>query len=214
MRRITKAAIGGLTGCALALGGTQVAMSAVDYFLYPEDLAEGGQVELEEMVVPGPFVGASADLRLKVSPTGSNFKLEVSGIAESGTGSIYGAHLHTHDCLDSSTGTRGGPHYNHEVHGVVPSKKFPSSNVPVEEWAEVSSETEVWFSFAPNAHGKATADATVPFVPVDPDGAMSVVIHEKATITDPALGVVGSAGGRQACFPLSVSGVFPTIPTG
>jgi Cu/Zn superoxide dismutase len=215
LRRITKAALGGLAGCALALGGTQVAMSAVDYFLYPESLPEGGQVVLEDLdanTAPGPFAGASADLRLKTSGTGTNFKLEVSGIAESGVGNEYGAHLHTYDCDEAPQpappGVNGGPHYNHEVHGVVPGKKFPSSTVPVEDWAEVSSRTEAWFSFRPNAHGDATADAFVPFVPVDADKKMSIVVHLLPTNTElnyPNPGPVGSAGGRQACFPIDAS---------
>jgi Cu/Zn superoxide dismutase len=219
LRRITKAALGGLAGCALALGGTQVAMSAVDYFLYPESLPEGGQVLLEDLgtnTATGvrPFDGASADLRLKTSGTGTNFKLEVSGIAESGVGNEYGAHLHTYDCdeapppVNGVNGVNGGPHYNHEVHGVVPGKKFPSPTVPVEDWAEVSATTEAWFTFRPNAHGDATADTSVPFVPVDGDKKMSIVVHLLPTNTElnyPNPGPVGSAGGRQACFPIDAS---------
>jgi Cu/Zn superoxide dismutase len=213
---MTRAALGGLVGCALALGGTQVAMSAVDYFLYPESLPEGGQVVLEDLdgnTAPGPFTGASADLRLKTSGTGTNFKLEVSGISESGVGYEYGAHLHTYDCdeapppVNGVPGVNGGPHYNHEVHGVVPGKKFPSSTVPVEDWAEVSATTEAWFTFVPNAHGQATADTFVPFLPVDPDGKMSIVVH--LLPTNPA---TGGAGGRQACFPIDASNWAPTTP--
>jgi hypothetical protein len=45
--------------------------------------------------------------------------------------------------------------------------------------------------------------------PVGPDGIMSVVVHAGPTITHPSAGVVGSAGARQACFPLSDPGSFP-----
>jgi hypothetical protein len=197
VRRITKAAIGGFAGCALALGGTQVAMSAVEYFPYFDQLVD--------LPAQGPFDGASATLRLKVSPTGTNFKLEVSDIAESAAGDVFGAHLHTGVC-DEMDATLAGPHYNDEV--IVGGKAFPKpGELPSETIAEVSPETEVWFSFVPSAHGKATDDATVPFVPVDPDGKMSIVVHLLAT--DPATGL---AGGRQACFPIDASDWAPTTP--
>jgi Cu/Zn superoxide dismutase len=205
VRRITKAALGGLAGCALVLGGTQVAMSAVNYFSYPED-------KLIDLSALGPFDGASATLRLKTSQTGTNFKLDVSDIARSADGDVFGAHLHTYACDEvppvgePSAGVPGGPHYNHEV--VVGGKAFPKpGEQPSETIAEVSPETEVWFSFVPNAHGTATADATVPFVPVDPDDKMSIVVHLLAT--DPATGL---AGGRQACFPIDASDWAPTTP--
>jgi superoxide dismutase, Cu-Zn family len=208
LKRITKAALGGLAGCALVLGGTQAATSAVEYFPYPEE-------ELVDLPAPGPFDGASATMRLKVSGTGTNFKLEVNDIATSAEGDVFGAHLHTYACDEvpppgePGAGQLGGPHYNDEV--VVGGKAFPKpGEVPSETIAKVSSETEVWFSFVPNAHGDATDDATVPFVPVDPDSKMSIVVHLLPTNTDPLLGPVGGAGLRQACFPLSVSGVFPT----
>jgi hypothetical protein len=200
LKRITKAALGGLAGCALVLGGTQAAMSAVSYFPYPEE-------ELVDLPVAGPFDGASATLRLKVSGTGTNFKLEVSDIDLSAAGATFGAHLHTGVC-DKTDATLAGPHYNDEV--VVGGKAFPKpGDLPSETIAEVSPETEVWFSFVPNAHGDATDDATVPFVPVDPDSKMSIVVH--LLPTDPNN---GTAGLRQACFPLDVSQVFPTSVSG
>jgi hypothetical protein len=75
LKRITKAALGGLAGCALVLGGTQAATSAVEYFPYPEE-------ELVDLPAPGPFDGASATMRLKVSGTGTNFKLEVNDMTK------------------------------------------------------------------------------------------------------------------------------------
>ena len=199
MRRITKAALGGAASCALILGGTQLAMSAVEYFPYSDDLVD--------LPVKGPFDGASADLRLKVSGTGTNFKLEVSDIDRSAAGAEFGAHLHTGVC-DETNAALAGPHYNDEV--VVGGKAFPNppgGQLPSETVAEVSPRTEVWFSFVPSAHGNATADATVPFVPVDPDGKMSIVVHLLAT--NPA---TGTAGDRQACFPIDASMWAPTAP--
>jgi hypothetical protein len=206
LRRITKAALGGVAGCALVLGGTQAAvgLSSIINYAY-EDV---GLVDLRD---PGePFDEASADLVVKVTPEGTNFRLTVSDIKSTAAGDVFGAHLHTDACNDSSSPPAfqpGGPHYNHEVHGVIPGKKFPSSTVPVEEWAEVSPRTEVWFKFVPNAHGEATADATVSFLPVDPNGAMSIVVH-----LDPTNKKTGGAGFRQACFPLDVNSWAPKAP--
>src|SRR4029453_17209525 len=47
--------------------------------------------------------------------------------------------------------------------------------------------------------GAASDQVTVPFVPVDLDGFMSIVIHAESTDED-----TGLAGARQACFPLAV----------
>jgi len=201
LKRITKTALGGLASCALIVGGTQVAMSsAVNYFPYLDDL-----VDLP--LVKGPFDAASAALRVKVTPDGTNFKLEVSDIATSADGDVFGAHLHTDACDDSSSPPAfqpGGPHYNHEV--VVGGKAFPGPDVL--DPAEVSPRTEVWFSFVPNAHGDATDDTFVPFVPVDADGDMSIVVHMLPTNPE-----TGLAGGRQACFPIDdVSDWAPTTP--
>jgi hypothetical protein len=101
-----------------------------------------------------------------------------------------------------------GPHYNHDV--VTNNKRFP---VPGEVktygyTAEISTSTEVWFDLKPEGADIASAETTVPFVPVDPDGVMSVVVH--VSFTDP---LTGTAGKRQACFPLSVSGIFPATVT-
>jgi Cu/Zn superoxide dismutase len=209
LRRITKAALGGLAGCALALGGTQVAVSAVEYFLYPEE-------QLANLPALGPFDGASAALRLKTTPDGTNFKLEVSDIDRSAAGDVFGAHLHTHACDETPPGGQpGGPHYNHDVHFY--GKAFPTlGEYPSETVAEVSPTTEAWFQFVPNAHGDATDSTFVPFLPVDPDGKMSIVVHLLPTNTDHHIptpgGVVGSAGGRQACFPIDATEWAPKTP--
>jgi hypothetical protein len=93
---------------------------------------------------------------------------------------------------------------------VTNNKRFP---VPGEVktygyTAEISTSTEVWFDLKPEGADIASAETTVPFVPVDPDGVMSVVVH--VSFTDP---LTGTAGKRQACFPLSVSGIFPATVT-
>jgi hypothetical protein len=89
--------------------------------------------------------------------------------------------------------------------------KTPSATI-----AEVSPDTEVWFDLVPNEDGMAYDETTVPFVPVDREGGMSVVVHVLPTNTKddyPTFGgAVGSAGTRQACFPVNVSELFPTEP--
>jgi hypothetical protein len=50
--------------------------------------------------------------------------------------------------------------------------------------AEVNPSTEVWFDLIPDAAGIASDETTVPFVPVDPDGVMSVVVDVLETNTE------------------------------
>ena len=188
MRRITKAALGGLAGGALILGGTQVAVGVIEMF----PPSEGDVIDL---TAPGPFDGASVTLQVKKnSGDGTNFVLDVTGIDLTAAGQEFGAHLHTKACNDTS----GGPHYNHEV---------VAGGVPVAE-AEISRRTEVWFDLVPNADGVARDSSTVKFVPVDPEvedplvgpglvQPMSIVLHN-----DPTAPKTGKAGLRGACFTL------------
>jgi Cu-Zn family superoxide dismutase len=195
VRRITKAALGGLAGCALALGGTQAANGGVEDYTYPS-------VELTDLQpAPGPFDGASAKLRLKLTPTGSQFKLTVSGIALDAAGTEYGSHLHTGKCVEEDygdllkngdEGMQAEGHYNHDkVLNISPVRISPT--------------TEVWFDILSESDGTFTYQAGVPFVPVDVDNTMSIVIHSLPT--NPA---DGKAGDRQACLPLNVSEWEPT----
>jgi superoxide dismutase, Cu-Zn family len=183
MRRITKVALGGLAGCALILGGTQAANGDTpDYYYYSGDLVR---------IVPGPFDGAKATLRIKqTSEDGTGFKLRIEGIDPSVAGTEFGSHLHVGPCVEGNGGAAGG-HYNHG--------------------GGISEQTEVWFDLVPNDNGNVTYNAVVPFVPVDSNpnyipGVMSIVIHMLPTDkTGSTPTGVGSAGPRQACFPLSVS---------
>jgi Cu/Zn superoxide dismutase len=209
LKRITKAALGGVAGCALVLGGTQLASGLSSSIVnYPY---EG---ELVNLPVAGAFDNASAVLTVKVAPEGTDFKVNVTDIdltalVEPIDVAAFGAHLHTGVC-NKKDASKAGPHYNHEV--VTEGKSFPKLiggilEPPSETVAEVSADTEVWFNLVPNADGDATDSAFVPFVPVDPDGVMSIVVHVRAT--NP---VTGAAGDRQACFPLDVSDWAPTAP--
>jgi Cu-Zn family superoxide dismutase len=192
MRRISKAALGGIAGGALILAATQTAtgLAPILNFLYSD--------EVVDLPAEGAFDAASANLTVKVAPDGTNFRLDVTGIDPSAADDVsgVGAHLHTGECKKQD-GALAGPHYNHEVVAL---------GVPARE-AEISPETEVWFHLVPSTHGEATDSTFVPFLPVDPDGVMSIVVHVAATNPE-----TGAAGARQVCFPLDVSDWAPTAP--
>jgi Cu/Zn superoxide dismutase len=197
LRRITKAALSGLAGCALVLGGTGVAVGVIDMFPYEGDVTDltGTPAQV------GPFDLASVSLEVKKSGDGTNFVLDVTGIDETAAGEEFGAHLHTGICdpLGLNAGM-AGPHYNDEV--VRDRLTFTE--------AEISRRTEVWFDLVPNVDGVARDSTTVKFVPVDPieppdsrfagKQVMSIVIHNDATALK-----TGVAGARAACYPLDVS---------
>jgi superoxide dismutase, Cu-Zn family len=186
VRRITKAALGGVAVCALVLGGTGLASGDVPiYYTYSEALVDLQQEE-------GPFDGATASVRImQTSDNGTNFKLRVEDIASSAEGTEFGAHLHVGSCEEDDFGGKlAGPHYNDQM--------FPAGTLTDYSKAVKSAETEVWFDLVPDDNG-ITADSTlVPFIPVDLDGTMSIVIHAEQTNPD-----TGGAGPRQACLPLS-----------
>jgi Cu/Zn superoxide dismutase len=207
LRRITKAALGGVAGCALVLGGTQAASGALSAIF-----REQSENLLTDPLAAKPFDMAKATITIAVEGTSARplttFNINLTKIDPSIAGTKLGSHLHTGPCVEESGGS-AGPHYNHDV--VDRNKIFP---VPGEKitgrTAEVSDQTEVWFDLRPDEAGVASDETTVQFLPKDPDGVMSVVVHVAPTNTDPLLGLVGGAGPRQACFPLSVSGIFPT----
>jgi Cu/Zn superoxide dismutase len=192
LRRITKAALGGLAGCALVLGGTQAAVAAYEMWGY-------GPGDLTDLPIKGPFDDASVTLQVKKSGDGTNFVLDVTRINATAAGEEFGAHLHTGVCdplgLDAS---KAGPHYNHEIEAL---------GVPKAE-AEISRRTEVWFDLVPNVDGVARDSTTVKFVPQDQDLFMSIVVHNDATANK-----TGIAGDRAACFPLDVSAWAIKPPT-
>lgn len=187
MRRITRAALGGIAGCVLILGTTQAANSEVVEFktdgaLVPIPLPSTWPSEPSN----DAFDGASATLRIKDATEASNFKLTVTGI-DSTAGPVHGAHLHNGPC---------------------PSPEDPSKDTTSGHYKDDSSitvalpENEVWFDLVPNDHGTATDSTTAQFVPIDNDstpGAMSIVIHARSA----AIPTVQSA--KLACFNLVVT---------
>jgi hypothetical protein len=200
LRRITKAALGGVAGCALVLGGTQLA-SGLDNLRILEDARV---LHADKMLDD-----AKANITINKGTDSTAFSIRVTGIDVSGIDFSepvlpLGSHLHIGKCVKGNLGgTDAGPHYNHDVHFYH--KFFPTAGLlPV---AEVSPDTEVWFDLVPDEGGMAYDQTTVPFVPVDSDGVMSVVVHVDPTNPD-----TGAAGARQACFPLDVSQTFATPP--
>jgi len=164
------------------------------------------------------ITNTTSQVRRLCSAGGKGFRTNGSGVSgpdPSIAGKLLGSHLHTGPCVEED-GVSAGPHYNHEV--VTKNKSFPTGEKTYGYTAEVSPNTEVWFDLIPDLEGKASDETTVPFVPVDADGVMSVVVHVRETNTEYGVPfpsqVAGSAGARQACFPLSsVSGVFPATVT-
>ncbi|HEY6688445.1 MAG TPA: hypothetical protein VI094_19805 [Propionibacteriaceae bacterium] len=176
MRRITKAVLGGFAGCALVLGGTQVASGALS------DTYKVTDALTDLLSNDGPFDSARAKTTIVKTPDGgTDFALRVTGIDPSEVpDGGYGAHLHVNSC-DNELGPGG--HYR---------DKPELGGIP---------ENEVWFSLLPDEEGMAYTRTSASFVPVDVDGEMSIVIH---------VGPAAAGGDKQACFPLDVSGIFPT----
>ena len=190
MKRLTKSVVGGIAGGAAILAGTQLAGGASGTYEF-----SGALVDLQTQSV-GPLDEGQARVTIVETADSTQFSIRVIGINLDYKDRV-GAHLHTGQCVEGN-GTLAGPHYNTDLlAGVKPHK------------VEISPETEVWFELAPEVElpddsGRAYDVTTVPFVPVDSDGIMSIVIHVNQT--DPTTGVAGS---RQACFPLSVPQWIP-----
>jgi hypothetical protein len=184
LKRITKAALGGLAGCALVLGGTQVASGSDVIKQLIEGLSVGDLLDPEvdpADVDPADiaFDTATATVRIMDTPDGTGFKLRVEGIATSVAGQTFGAHLHIGPCSALPLSDTTGVHYRDvEAAGATP-------------------ENEVWFALVPSANGVATDDTFVSFKPV---GAESIVIHHHANDAQ------GKAGPKEVCVPLD--GVF------
>ena len=190
MRRITKAALSGVAGCALILGATQVATGESSHITHSwsgklTDLrpAHDGVPEV------GPLDGASATLRIMESPDeGTGFRLRVTGIDPKWEDHDFGAHLHVGLCETPEAIPETEPvQYTNETagHYIAP---LPAG------------ENEVWFDLVPDEEGVANDETWVQFVPVDvgPEG-MSIVIHgEEASL--PTI-----ASPKQACLPVVVS---------
>jgi hypothetical protein len=128
----------------------------------------------------GAFDSAKAKLKVTQTSNGNTtFSLEVEEI-DGFAGREFGSHLHIGECLKGTPGAAGDHYKNEDL----------DSTLPLEE-------REVWFKLVPNEDGVAADETAVPYVPKDPDGIMSVVIHR-----DPTNATTGGAGPREVCLPL------------
>jgi superoxide dismutase, Cu-Zn family len=191
VRRITKAALGGLAGCALVIGGTQLASGDSPHVAYTWS---GPLADLRPHVSGGPLDGATASVRVIEAPEeGIAFKVQVRDVNLSTTNPQFGAHLHVGPCTERKVlSTEPLPVLSPDTTGA-------HYTVPGEP---VSADSEVWFDFEPDPQAVATDETTVMFVikdKIDPLlGDMSIVLHEKVTAPD------GTAGAREACLPVNV----------
>ena len=185
MRRITKAALGGLAGCALAVGGVQAASGDVIKNL----LGGIDGIELVDLDAGTTALdGAKATVRIMETPDETGFKLQVTEIDPTAAGKEFGAHLHVGPCqrpTDEVPNPTGG-HYK--------TNTDPASR-----------DNEVWFDLVPSPNGVATDNTWVSFRPTDADlNGMSIVIHvDKAD----------AVSAKQACLPVEISWVpMPVTP--
>jgi Cu/Zn superoxide dismutase len=165
----------------VALAAVAATAPASAHSLGPLVRSSGALSDLQ-VAAAGPFDGATASFQLVGSAQGSHGLLRVTGIGASADGDTFGAHLHVGPCV-AGNGAAAGGHYNTDVEADI----LPPDN-------EISEETEMWLDLTVD-DGRATATASVPFVPVP--GTRSVVVHAEATDHH-----TGLAGARLACLPV------------
>jgi hypothetical protein len=189
VRRITKAALGAVAGCALVLGGVQAASGEIllkeAFQSWLADLDTDNIAPLPPSSDGQPMTGAfdSAKAKLQViqrSGGKTTFALKVEEI-DGYAGREFGSHLHVGACAPGNPGAASKHYTNPDL----------DTNLPLEE-------REIWFRVVPDENGVATDDTTVSYMPkdADGDGIMSIVIHRDPTKPD------GTAGPREVCLPL------------
>jgi hypothetical protein len=185
VRRITKAALGGLAGCALALGGVQAASGGILLQqAFPGWLVDlnTDNVHTDGTDLTGAFDSAKAKLMVTETSKGrTTFSLEVEEI-DGYAGREFGSHLHTGPCETGKPNAASGHYTNPDLDPALPLE-----------------EREIWFKVVPDEDGVAADETVVPYVPKDTDGdggIMSIVIHRDPT------NVGGGAGPREVCLPL------------
>lgn len=128
-------------------------------------------------------VGARATVRAESGDASTRTTLTVGGLNPNST---YGAHAHAKPC--GPNGDAAGPHFQRTQDPVTPSVDPAYANPT----------NEIWLDLTTDAQGAGTATSTVPWGFPPDRRAMSVIIHEKATMTEP--GKAGTAGARPACI--------------
>lgn len=127
-------------------------------------------------------VGARATVEVESADASTTTTLTVSGLNPNST---YGAHAHAKPC--GATGDAAGPHYQSRQDPVTPSV----------DPAYANPSNEIWLDLTTDAQGAGTGTSTVAWVFPADRRAMSVVVHDMATMTAP--GKAGTAGSRPAC---------------
>lgn len=186
VKHMTKAALGGLAGCALILGATQAASGEVPATTrtFSDQLVD---LDTADALTTGALDSATAVLKVRETPNGTLFSFRVTGIAADYEGVEFAAHLHNGGCVLDTPLAAGGHFQDTTLELAYP-------------------QNEVWFSLVPNEDGVAVDQTWVPFVPIDNDdtpGVMSIVIHE------PASAPIGAPGGREVCLPVEVADWAP-----
>jgi hypothetical protein len=106
VRPITKAALGGVVGCALVMGGAGVASGALSNILkiqgFSEDLTMTPSTVADEV-----FDSARAKITIdKETDSITTFTVRVTGIDPSAAGQTFGSHLHSGPCIEGSGALR------------------------------------------------------------------------------------------------------------
>jgi superoxide dismutase, Cu-Zn family len=128
-------------------------------------------------------VGAKAGVTSATQGQSSTVTLKVSGLLPNRT---YGSHAHQKPCGPAAPDS--GAHFQHSADPVSPSVDPAYANAV----------NEVWLDFTTDAAGAASVTATQDrWAFTDQAAPQSVVIHAKATATEP--GKAGTAGDRAAC---------------
>jgi superoxide dismutase, Cu-Zn family len=127
--------------------------------------------------------GATARVSGETTDATSTVTLAVTGLVPNRT---YGAHAHQKACGPAAADS--GAHFQHEADPVTPSVDPAFANPA----------NEVWLDFTTDAAGAGSVTATQAEWAFTADrAAQSVVVHEKATATEP--GKAGTAGDRAGC---------------
>ncbi|OEV02878.1 hypothetical protein AN216_13765 [Streptomyces oceani] len=147
--------------------------------------ADGKAVTYDERLVPH---GAGVKVTQRADRDGMSVAVRVRGVAADHT---FGVHVHTGVC--TADPDAAGPHYQN-VRDPEPPSTDPEYANP---------RNEVWLDFTSDDDGTARSAAWHPWQ-FRPGEARSVVLHERATSSEP--GEAGMAGERVACFTVPFMG--------
>lgn len=177
------AAGGGVAGAGTTGGADHLRASG--RFAPPRAFIPPVAFTYDQRLVPA---GASITVRQRVDGAGTTVSVAVRKAAPRHT---FGIHVHTRPC--GADPDDAGPHY----------QNVPDPNPPSMDPAYANSANEIWLDFRTDRHGDARSRAWHPWTPRT-GGAGSVVLHERATSTEP--GEAGMAGARVACFTVPFMG--------